>query len=463
MPLVRVSHVDRARKERHRLRGIGNIIITSARRRLFEASSVVCRQIDRRRRAHRPARARLPLIDSRRIGVGDRRVRVGRAFEIMVEEGLQLFRPPLKSGVAIEGQRSELVAVMVGARMPPWPDHKVKKAAAFIFVLKRLVDRGRSIAVLLVPLPDLEHRRDRQRVRGHPLVDRLARPELGVGGILHQLADERHVFELIFASEVAGRSRFQVLGVIVAGTGWNARSGGRLAGALGQAEFESARAIGAVVKPVVANPAVDHRALRDRRLQRRMRIDLRRERQEAKVGGADRADLAVGLGHILHQPVDGVVGVGALVDPAVVERPGDRPVHHERAFRIVEAADVLLDDDVTVVDELLVHDRKHVDDGQAGGPRGASLGVIRRSRQKNGAVGRALLHEDDGVELGPVAHRHHRLALDEVGLRKDLVVACDDVGSHRSHPLRRSGGGDCKEREERSGGAEQGSVHGARP
>ena len=49
----------------------------------------------------------------------------------------------------------------------------------------------------------------------------------------------------------------------------------------------------AVVEPVVAHPAVDHRVHRHRHLERRMRIDERHQRQESVVGDPEDADLAV--------------------------------------------------------------------------------------------------------------------------------------------------------------------------
>ncbi len=64
---------------------------------------------------------------------------------------------------------------------------------------------------------------------------------------------------------------------------------------------------------------------------------------------------------------------------------------------------------------------------------GRLVRVIRRARQQDRAVRGALLHHDDGVELGAVAHRHHRLAADEVGRGQRLFVLVDDVGRHRRH------------------------------
>ena len=249
----------------------------------------------------------------------------------MVEERLHVCARHSLRGVAGEGQLAEIVAIVIGARMAPRPDRQVQQAAALIFVLQRLVDRGTAVAVLLVPLADLDQRRDGQRPRRHPFVDRLARPEFGVGRVLEQLLDERIMLDAQAPGIIGHRSGLEIAGVIVAGAGRDAAALG-LGRALRDGEVEAAGAEGAVVEPVVAHPAVDHRALRHRGLQRRMRVDLRRQRQEAEVGRADRPDLAVRFRHVLHQPVDRVIGVGAFVDAGVVERPGDRAVHHELPF-----------------------------------------------------------------------------------------------------------------------------------
>ena len=103
----------------------------------------------------------------------------------------------------------------------------------------------------------------------------------------------------------------------------------------------------------------------------------------------------------------------------------------------MQAANVLMDDDVAVVDELLVDYRQHVDDRQTRGSLRAEFRIVGRAEQQDGRVGDALLHDDDRIELGPIAHRHHGHALDEIGLRKDFVIAGDDVRSHRGNLLRR--------------------------
>src|SRR5579884_891649 len=84
-----------------------------------------------------------------------------------------------------------------------------------------------------------------------------------------------------------------------------------------------------------------------------MRVNLAHEGREAEVRRADRANPAIGLRGILHQPVDRVVSIRRFIDPAVIERPDDRPRHDESALRSMQAADVLDGDYIAIVRELL--------------------------------------------------------------------------------------------------------------
>ena len=54
--------------------------------------------------------------------------------------------------------------------------------------------------------------------------------------------------------------------------------------------------------------------------ERGMRMQQRHEGQESVVGNSEDADLAVGFRHVLHQPIDGVVGVGGIVGLRGIER-----------------------------------------------------------------------------------------------------------------------------------------------
>src|SRR5262245_11574212 len=65
----------------------------------------------------------------------------------------------------------------------------------------------------------------------------------------------------------------------------------------------------AIVKPVVAHPAVDHGIHRYRHFERRVRIDECHKRQETVIGNAEDTDPAVGLRNVLNEPIYRVVGV----------------------------------------------------------------------------------------------------------------------------------------------------------
>ena len=171
-----------------------------------------------------------------------------------------------------------------------------------------------------------------------------------------------------------------------------------------------------------------------------MRIDLRHQRREPEVARADDADLAVRFRRVLHQPVDGVVGIRGFIDARVVQRPDDRTVQHPLALGTMQPADVLVDADVVVFDELGVHHFEDVDAALAGGAMRGAMRVVRRARQQDRRVRRALLHHEDGVELDAVAHGNHRGAADEVRRGERLLVLVDDVGRHRRDASRCLGG-----------------------
>src|SRR5206468_59091 len=82
---------------------------------------------------------------------------------------------------------------------------------------------------------------------------------------------------------------------------------------------------GAVVEPIVAHPAVDHRVHRHRHFERRMGVDERHQRQESIVRDAKDADLPVALGDVFHEPIDRVVRVGRVIDRRRILRPVQRP------------------------------------------------------------------------------------------------------------------------------------------
>ncbi len=139
----------------------------------------------------------------------------------------------------------------------------------------------------------------------------------------------------------------------------------------------------------------------------------RREREKAVVADAENAHTAVALRHMLHQPVDGVVGVGRFIHGRWIERTAEGPVHDVIALAAVLAANVLHDADVPAIDDRLcrvvVAPQAYVqvdagcvggeDDGVVGGPRHEHAGVLR-----------AHGHQKNRVQLDTVAHRDHYVA-----------------------------------------------------
>ena len=147
-----------------------------------------------------------------------------------------------------------------------------------------------------------------------------------------------------------------------------------------------------------------------------MGIEETHEDQEPRVGGADHADPAVGLRHVLHQPVDRVPGVGRVVDGGRVQRPAQRAVHHVLALRAVFAADVLKDPDVAREGHDVVGRRDHRLQPGARRAGGGLVGVVGRAGEQDrhlaGAAraARRLRDQDHRVELHAVAHRDLDLA-----------------------------------------------------
>ncbi len=196
---------------------------------------------------------------------------------------------------------------------------------------------------------------------GENLVQRLLLPEVVVGWVVHDLGGEADLFQAVQPRHLARRAGAQpgIIIIIVIGPPWDvAGPSGFLAVKICEA-VETKRAI---VKPIVAPPAIDHGIDRDRRAQCRMRINQRHQRSKSIVGNPENTHLAVGLRDVLDQPIDGVVGVGGVIDVARVERPAQRPCHHISAFRAVLAAHILHHANVAAVEHGIVGDVVVVDE-----------------------------------------------------------------------------------------------------
>ncbi len=350
-----------------------------------------------------------------------RRVCLGRAIDqVLVQERAQHLGTELARGVAFENQRTQGAAVVVHLAVAPRAHHQVVEGIALVARLHRRIAVDRTPHVFLIPQALQPHRGHLQRRARHHLVQRLFLPERVIGGVFGELVPPRQLLQACSLGEVAGRAGLQEIAVVVVPL---ARDTGALA-ALAQLAGEVIEidlAERAVIEPVVAHPAVDHRAFWHRHLQGGMRVGQRHHHGESFVGRTDHTDLAIGFLDILHQPVDGVPGIGGMVDLAGIERPTQRARHHVIAFGTVLAAHVLKHTDVAAFHEDVVAGRQQVLHMRRVQPFGAATGIVRRARQHDRRVPSALRQHDHRVQLDPIAHRNHHLAL-------DVVVA--RIGSH---------------------------------
>ena len=440
-PHVAVAEHHGARHERHRLRGIGHVfvVLRLAVRRRFERQPAAGEQVQRLRlrcatlrTTLRPGLEPVPMVFAGVVDEDRRRVGLRCARDqVLVEERLQHVAAELQRGIAVPLQRTERRAVVVHLAVPPRAHDQVVAVVAGVARFHRLVAVDRAPHVLLVPQALQPHGRHLQRGFRHDLVQRLLLPESVVGRVLADFAPPRQLFEPGRARVVAGRAGAEEVAVVVTTCARDRHALATLGGLAGEIT-EVDLAEGTVVEPVVAHPAVDHRAFRCGHLQRRMRVRQRHHHGEPLVRGAKHADAAVGFRDVLHQPVDGVVGVGRMVDLGVVERSHQRPRDHVVALRAVFPTDILEHADVAALHEHLVALRQDVEHVRRSHAAGAPVGIVGRARQQDRRVVRTLRHHDDRVQLDAVAHRDHHLALDVVVAvgRRDEILA-GDVRRHR--------------------------------
>ncbi len=175
-----------------------------------------------------------------------------------------------------------------------------------------------------------------------------------------------------------------------------------------------AEAKGAVVVEVVTQELVGGRCLLDGGFQGGVWIERGHDGGPTVVRGAGDPGAAVVIGDVLDQPVDGVPGVGGLVDAFGVVRLVGRAAHDECAFRLEPPANVLLHHVVILV-------------APARRGRHAALGGFLCGHAIRGAVDekgqRALVisgREDYGLKPDPVAHGNH----DFLEVDRDAVIRC---------------------------------------
>ena len=270
----------------------------------------------------------------------------GRPFRCVAKNGASIssrkyFAVALSNGIS----PSRSPGSAVPAPVVPRPDDESVQIARVV-LLERVVDRQRAVEVLLVPPAGHVQRRylDVPDVRDH----RLPLPEVVVVRMLDEVVPGRNLSVEEEGVDVGERAQRQVpaVGVVpIEAELLELLSALELVGV-----FEAvAQAKRSVVVEVVAEPHVGGRGLRRDRRERRVRLERPHDRRPAPVGDSEHPGLAVVARDVLQQPLDRVVRVGPLVEGLLVGRVAGRPLHHERALGAELAAEVLEDEDVSVV------------------------------------------------------------------------------------------------------------------
>ena len=414
--------LDGPRAEGHRLGGVRHVLVEGriasggrGESRLEPRAQVQRGGLDRASAgaAGRPRRQAPPGVGARLERADGRDVAARRAvLEVPGQERGQDLAAEEEGGVAIEAQRAERAPVGDLLAVVPRAEHQEHAVVVRVLGLEGLVDGDGAVDVLLVPQAVHEHHRDTERPRAQQLVHGLVAPEGVVGRVLQDLAPEAHLLQAVAAPHLPRRAGGQPLVVVVE----MARPPLRLGVARGLLLPDVGHVLlpeGTVVEPVVAHPSVHHRVHGHGDLQRRVRVDQGHQGQEPVVGDAEDADPSARLRHVLHQPVDGVVGVGGVVDGSRVERAVQRPVHHVVALGAVLAAHVLHHADVAALDDDVGGVVVALEDGpevRALRVAGQLRRIVGGARQQDRRAAGALGDEDDGVELDPVAHGDHHVA-----------------------------------------------------
>ena len=430
---------------RYRVGGVGHVAVERARlmgwRRLEREPAP---GLEIQPFAGRPPRGprvpRPPAIVARLEGDSLRLAQLTLVLEEVREPGRQNLLLKVARRGAAEVDLAELLSLGAGpAAVVPRPDYEGVHVRRVV-PLEQLVDRERSVEVLLVPPSGHVERRNRDACQIRS--GRLTLPEAVVVGMRHEVVPARNGPVQMLGIDVRQGPERQIPLVRVVAVELERLLLLRRLHPRGVLEAV-AQPERAVVMKVVAQEHVPGRRLRRGRLERRMRVEHRHHGEPAGVRDAEHPHAAVVAGHVREQPVDRVVRVGALVDRVGDAMVAQRPHHDEAALRGVTPADVLEREDVAVVRQGPVVAAQRV---------GGVGDAVRRAREDDGQRRVCpLRHEDRGVQLDPVAHRDHDLREVEAGGRVGVL------------PHERGRAQDQDERDRRSNARQFGArpLHGA--
>ena len=225
---------------------------------------------------------------------------------------------------------------------------------------ERLINLQRSIEIFLIPPSGNIEIRYEIRNIGLLQIRRhcLPLPELVVVGMLHEIVPSGQLLVHILLVEIRNRSQpqkpvegieaIEIESLVLLGC-FHSR---RILQAVAQPER-------AVMMEIVTQVHVGRRGLLGNSFQRRMRIDHRHHSQPPAIGNPQHSRASVVVGHVLEQPLDGVVGVRAFVNCLCVALRARWPHHHELALRFVAPANILKHENVTLLRQLRIDAAQH--------------------------------------------------------------------------------------------------------
>ena len=222
--------------------------------------------------------------------------------------------------------------------------------SGLVFGFQGLPHRHGRVNVLGVIEAVHQQGRHHERLGRQHAIHGLVLPELVIGRVLEDLPPEAQLLHATLTGQFAGGTRPQEGVVVVEVVGPPAL----LVGAGGLLLVDVGEVLGpegTVVEPVVPAPAIHHGVHGHSHLQGRMGIHQAHEGQETVVGDAQDAHAAIALRQVLHQPVDGVVGIRAVIDSAGIPGPLQGPRHHVITLGAILPADVLHHADVATLED----------------------------------------------------------------------------------------------------------------
>ena len=305
-------------------------------------------QVELRRRdslVRRPLVERPPLVHAGNEDLRLRALRHRLAVQPVPQPAGQNGLAKIGTRIAAEIDVSELSPRPAGAAVVPRADHQIV-AVLGVAPFQELIDLERSIEVLLIPpAGDVQDRNGRLGQMGG---EGLLVPERVPIRVRHEVIPARQLAMEVAVVDIGKGSQREVpligvqaieleLGVVILAQ----LEQGRVLEAVAQAER-------AVVMGVIADELIGRRGILDDRLERRVGVEQRHGGGPGGIGSADHPGAAIIIRDVVEEPLDRVVGIGALVGRTRIGAVARRALHHERPLGLEPSAQVLDDVDVAV-------------------------------------------------------------------------------------------------------------------